>query len=250
MPLRGVLFDLGGTLLHYNAPNTSWEDTEKTGAREVYRRLHGEGYTLPSESEALDTAWDHALAFWSQVTNHYDPKTLKLDRFVRSLAARWSINGLPDTLVESLGVDFMRAIQAQVYPLDGAADTLHTLRDRGLRIGLISNTLWPGRVHLEDLERHGLISYVEHTIFSADVEAWKPHPEVFQLGLDSLNLKPGETIFVGDAMYHDIWGAQQVGMRSVWIEHERTWLPEGIVVRPDASVRRLPDLIEIVSGWQ
>jgi FMN phosphatase YigB (HAD superfamily) len=120
MPLRGVLFDLGGTLLHYNAPNTSWEDTEKTGARGVYRQLHGEGYALPPESEALDTAWDHALAFWSQVTNHYDPKTLKLDRFVRSLAARWSINSLPNTLVESLGVDFMRGIQAHVHPLDGA----------------------------------------------------------------------------------------------------------------------------------
>jgi HAD superfamily hydrolase (TIGR01509 family) len=249
MALRGVLFDLGGTLLHYNAPNTTWEDTEKTGARAVYRGLHDEGYTLPPEAEAVDAAWDHALAFWGQVTNHYDPKTLKLNNFVHSLAARWGVNNLPETLVERLGSDFVRAIQASVYPLDGAADTLRALRDRGLRIGLISNTLWPGSAHLEDLQRHGLIAYIEHPVFSADVEAWKPHREVFQLELDALNLKPDEAIFVGDALYHDIWGAQQAGMRGVWIEHPRFWVPEGVTVTPDAAIRRLPELLDIITEW-
>jgi HAD superfamily hydrolase (TIGR01509 family) len=251
MTLHGVLFDLGGTLLHYNAPNTTWEDTEKTGARGVYRRLRDEGYKLPPEDDALDAAWDHTVAFWSQVTNHYDPETLKLDRLLRSLAARWGVNTpLPDDLAAALALIYMRAVQAHVYPLDGAADTLRALRDRGLRIGLISNTLWPGSAHLEDLERHGLAPYIEHKIFSADVEAWKPHQAIFQLGLDALNLSPKETIFVGDALYHDIWGAQQAGLRAVWIEQERPWVPDGITVTPDATIHRLPELLDRVTGWE
>ncbi len=36
MPVRGVLFDMGGTLLHYSAPGANWEDTEKIGASGVY----------------------------------------------------------------------------------------------------------------------------------------------------------------------------------------------------------------------
>jgi HAD superfamily hydrolase (TIGR01509 family) len=250
MTLRGVLFDLGGTLLHYNAPNTTWEDTEKTGARGVYQRLHDKGYTLPPEDEALNAAWDQTLAFWSQITNHYDPKTLKLDHFLRLVAARWGVDDLPDDLVAALASVYMHAIQAHVYPLDGAADTLRALRDRGLRIGLISNTIWPGSAHLEDLERHGLMPYIEHKVFSADVETWKPYRAVFQLGLSALNLKPEETVFVGDALYHDIWGAQQAGLRGVWIEHERSWVPEGVTVTPDATIRRLPELLDIVTGWQ
>lgn len=250
MTLRGVLFDLGGTLLHYNAPDTTWEDTEKTGARSVYRRLCDEGYTLPPEEAALNTAWDHTLAFWSQVTDHYDPKRLKLDGLLCSIAAQWAINNLPDDLVKALTLIYIRTIQAHVYPLDGAADTLCALRDRGLRIGLISNTLWPGSAHLEDLERHGLAAHIEHKIFSADVEAWKPYPAVFQLGLETLHLQPDEAIFVGDALYHDIWGAQQAGLRGVWVEHDRTWVPDHVTVTPDATIRHLPELLDIVTRWQ
>ena len=250
MTLRGVLFDLGGTLLHYNAPHTTWEDTEKTGARAVYGGLQAAGYSLPTEGESLDNAWEHALAFWSQIVNHYDPKTLKLDYFIRSMAAHWQIDNLPEPLVKSLGSAYIRAIQAHVHPLDSAANTLRALRDRGLRIGLISNTLWPGTAHLDDLQRHGLIDYIDHPIFSADVEAWKPHRAVFQLGLDALKLTPDETFFVGDALYHDIWGAQQAGLRAVWIEQPRFWVPDGLTVTPDVTIRRLPELLDIASQWQ
>ncbi len=250
MPVHGVLFDLGGTLLHYNAPDTTWEDTEKTGARSVYQRLLDEGLTLPPEAESLDAAWTGALAFWTQIIDRYDPKTLKMADFLRAMAAAWKVDSLTDALIEALGPVYMRAIQAHVYPLEGAADTLCALRERGLRIGLISNTIWPGTAHLEDLERHGLLDLIDHEIFSADAEAWKPRREVFQLGLDALDLSAAETIFVGDALYHDIWGAQQAGMRAVWIEQERTWTPDGIIVQPDATIRRLPELLELVEAWQ
>jgi putative hydrolase of the HAD superfamily len=245
-----VLFDLGGTLLHYNAPNTTWEETEKTGARSVYRRLLEEGLTLPPEVESLDAAWTGALAFWRQIIDRYDPKTLKMADFLRAMAAGWQVGGLADSLIEALGPVYMGAIQAHVYPLDGAADTLRALRERGLRVGLISNTIWPGTVHLDDLERHGLLDLIDHKIFSADVEAWKPRREVFQLGLDALSLCANETIFVGDALYHDIWGAQQAGLRAVWIGQVHPWTPDGITVQPDATIRCLPELLDIVEAWQ
>ena len=56
MALRGILFDMGGTLLHYNAPGTTWEETEKKGARGIYAQLRTAGYDLPPEDQAMQIA--------------------------------------------------------------------------------------------------------------------------------------------------------------------------------------------------
>mgnify|MGYP005850278523 CR=1 FL=1 len=249
MPVRGVIFDMGGTLLHYNAPDTSWEETEQTGARPVYALLRDAGYALPTEEEALARAWQHALSLWAAIAE-LDVKDLKLDRQIRQIAALWGIADLPDGVVEQAGLAYMRAIQAHVWPLERAADTLATLRQRGLRVGLVSNTHWPGRFHVDDLERFGLLPYLEHMVFSADVEAWKPGREVFELSLNALGLAPGEAIYVGDSLYFDVWGAQQAGLRAVWIEQRYRWMPDGLEATPDATIQSLGQLATVVEQWR
>ncbi len=249
MPIRGVIFDLGGTLLHYNAPSSTWEDTEKTGARGAYRVLATAGYKLPPESEALDIGWKHAFAMWSTLDQH-DVKTLKIDVQARWLAAKWQVKELPDTLVQSIATAYMESIQAHIRPLEGANATLRAIRERGLSVGLLSNTIWPGSYHRRDLDRFDLTRYLDHLIFSADAEAWKPNADVFQLALDGLHLQPDEAVFVGDSLYFDVWGAQQAGLRGVWIEQPHAWMPEGLSATPDATIQRLPDLIPVLDAWK
>jgi HAD superfamily hydrolase (TIGR01509 family) len=248
MPVRGVIFDMGGTLLHFNAPNSTWEDTEKTGARSAYRLLAERGYALPPEAEALDIAWDHTFGMWTTL-GQQDVKTLKLNHQIRLLTARWHVADLPESLVEQLGNAYMQAIEPNVRPLDGAEETLRGLRARGLKLGLVSNTVWPGRDHRRELDRWDLTRYLDHLIFSSDAEAWKPYADVFQMSLDALHLQPGEAVFVGDSLYFDVWGAQQAGLRGVWIEQPHAWLPDGLEATPDATIRRLPDLLAVLDTW-
>ena len=250
MPVRGIIFDMGGTLLHYNAPNTGWEDTEKLGARGVYHHLHTKDYILPPEEEAIETAWQHAISMWKSIAENYNPAALKLHHQLHDLAQLWGTGKLSVKLVDAITQAYMTAIQGHVYPLDHAAETLRVLREKGYRVGLISNTVWPGSAHQNDLERFGLLPYLEHLIFSADVEAWKPYAKIFQLGMEALDLKLDETIYVGDSLYFDVWGSQQAGLRSVWIEQERRWLPDGMDdITPDATIKQLPDLVDVVSQW-
>ena len=249
MPVRGVIFDMGGTRLHYTPPGMNWEETEKLGAASVYRVLREHNYPLLPENEALPLAWDHAREVWLSLIQNYDAKVLKLDIQLNNLASQWGAQNLSEDVARQLPSAYMTAIQAHVRPLDGAADTLRTLRDQGLRIGLISNTVWPGSVHVEDLARHGLTPYLEHLIFSADAEAWKPYPEVFQMGLAALDLTPDEAVYVGDSLYFDVLGAQQAGLRGVWIEQTQRWLPDGLEVTPDATIQTLPDLLDVLAGW-
>lgn len=248
MPLRGVIFDMGGTLLHYNAPDSTWEDTEKTGASGVYAVLREHGYTLPPESEALPAAWDHALSFWQRLDEH-TVTDLKIAHVIGLLIKAWGIEDATPDIITAAAAAYMRTIQAHVRPLEGAQATLKALRNRGLRVGLISNTIWPGDDHRRDLDRYALTPYLEHLIFSADVDAWKPHREVFQMGLDALGLQSYETVYVGDSLYFDVWGAQQAGLRGVWIKQERHWQPEGLTVIPDATIETLPDLLNVIESW-
>lgn len=247
MALRGVLFDMGGTLLHFSPPGESWERMEKLGALGVYRHLSEQKYLLPPEQEALELAWTYARDLWGDLNAH-SPKNLKLGYQMGLLAGQWGVANLGEEITEALALAYMAAVRAYVRPLDGAAETLSALRARGLRVGLISNTMWPGTNHVPDLEQHGLIDYLECLIFSADVEVWKPNKEIFQLGLEKFDLLPNEAAYVGDSMYFDIFGAQQAGMRGVWIEQPSPWLPD-VKVTPDATIKILPELLDVVDGW-
>jgi HAD superfamily hydrolase (TIGR01509 family) len=246
MPIRGVIFDLGGTLLHYKEAGTTWEDMEKRGAQAAYRLLREAGYMLPPEQDALATAWDHLLSIWNNL-DACDVNDLTLAHQLRLVLARWGVDGVAPDLFERLPVVYMQAIQSIVGPLDGAADTLRSLRGQGMKIGLISNTTWPGEFHRQDMDRYGLTSFFDHLIFSADEKAWKPHQEVFRRSLAALGLSPDEAVFVGDSLYFDVWGAQQAGLRGVWIEQDQRSQPAGMEdIQPDATIRRLPELLDIV----
>lgn len=249
MTMRGVLFDMGGTLLHYKPEGKEWEDAEKIGALGVYKRLLEHQHILPPEDEAMDKAWAYVYALWNNL-DAYDVKQLKLSHQLIKMAEQWGIQNLAPELVESLSEAYMEAIRSHVRPTDGALETLQILKAQGYQIGLVSNTIWPGQVHLEHMEYFGLLPYCDDTIFSSDVDAWKPHADIFEMGLKRLNLQADEAVFVGDSLYFDVWGAKQSGIRAVWIEQPHLWLPDGIQVVPDASIKRLPELIDVLDGWQ
>jgi putative hydrolase of the HAD superfamily len=249
MALRGVLFDLGGTLLHYTPVGLGWEDMEKIGAQGVYRYLLSRDFTLPPEPDALSAAWEFARNLWTSLSLH-DVTQLKLGIQLGRMAEQWGVRNLSPDVLDDLAVAYMQSVQSHVRPLDGALDVLRTLHELGVRIGLISNTTWPGASHRGDLDRYGLMAYFDHLVFSADADLWKPEPEVFQHCLSALKLAPQDAVFVGDSLYFDVWGAQQVGMRGVWLEQPHAWVPDGIEVKPDAIIRGLPELITIVNAWR
>jgi putative hydrolase of the HAD superfamily len=63
--------------------------------------------------------------------------------------------------------------------------------------------------------------------------------------------EPARCLFVGDRLFDDVWGAQNVGMRAVHIPHSA--IPANqighTVGEPDATIQRLSELPEIIDGW-
>jgi putative hydrolase of the HAD superfamily len=75
----------------------------------------------------------------------------------------------------------------------------------------------------------------------------KPNAAAFRAALGAIGLEEGErAVFVGDRPLDDIHGAQQVGMRAVLRPND---LVMGYDVQPDATIRRLPELLPLLDGW-
>jgi putative hydrolase of the HAD superfamily len=127
-----------------------------------------------------------------------------------------------------------------------ARPTLHALRERGLRTGLLSNTHWPRDRHEDWLARDGLLGLLDARVYTSDLEHVKPHPAAFGALLDAVGVAAEDAVFVGDRLHDDVWGAQQLGMRGVWVRNAAV---PSYDVEPDGVVDTLDELVGLVDGW-
>jgi putative hydrolase of the HAD superfamily len=92
----------------------------------------------------------------------------------------------------------------------GAEALLRALKARGLKIGVLSNTL-PSLQ--ESLAHHGLADYVEGFFASTSLGVAKPLPEAFLLALKAMGLKPEETLYLDDDP-ENVDAARRLGLRA------------------------------------
>ena len=240
--IRAVLFDMGSTLLEFE--NQPWEDLIRQGIEAVYKGLHAHGAMLPTSQEFYQVFRESYRETWRQAEQSL------LEMQIRLLLQE-TAQGLGLLLTEAMLLDLVRVhyspVSSQVTIYADTIDTLVDVRGRGLKVGLVSNTVWPGALHREDLERFGILELLDYVLFSADLGVRKPHPQIFHAALEALNVAPHEAVFVGDRVPEDVDGAMRVGMRGVWKERpDRERLPHVI---PDARIIHLRELPAILDSW-
>ena len=71
---------------------------------------------------------------------------------------------------------------------------LDALRNRGLKLGLVSNAFDPRAILQPDLERMGLAERLDFAVFSSEVGRRKPDPAIFRVALEALQVEPEETL--------------------------------------------------------
>jgi HAD superfamily hydrolase (TIGR01509 family) len=245
MTIRAIIFDMGNTLLRYDPPDLRWRACEEPGIDSLYWELIGLGYCQKLSRDAfvdrlfnkLQQGWQAAVAGQANLR-----------------AADWIAGCLkelrvpPDVVpIDELVALYIAPRRKTLHANPGAAETLAQLREQGYRLGLISNTVWPGRFHSADLASLELLPFLEHLTFSGDAGLWKPFPAIFQTTAEALGANPAETVFVGDSPQEDILGAQAAGMRAIWMH--TTEFPLG-TVQPDGQITRLSELPPLLEGWR
>jgi FMN phosphatase YigB (HAD superfamily) len=230
-----VLFDLGGTLVDY--PRPSWHVMLGQCAGGVYGFfVHPESERPPAAAEVPSPAEAHARRGSAPADAPWPHHLMiAMRRMVRSLSGRT----LP-RIAEACA----RPVVAPGHLFEDSLPTLTALRDRGYRMGLVSNTPWgtPEYLWIGQLERFGLDAFFEVCCFSSHVGFRKPDPRIFMIALAKLRAAAERTLFVGDTPEADIVGARRSGIRSVLIARPGGSRPP-LTPAPDLRIERLSDLV-------
>ena len=200
----GVVFDLDGTLCEY-------------------RRSGGEVLEAAFEAAGVDPLF--------AVTDYY----ARFDEFVpgsddiREVRARCFA-----ALAEDAGrdPDVGRAVadafvderdHSNVRWLPGAAEALDALDER-YPLAMVTN----GDPWMQDqkLSAPGVADRFETVVYGGFGAPSKPDPEPFRHAVEALDVEAPRAVTVGNSLEHDVAGAHNAGLRSVWLDRDGVGTPE------------------------
>ena len=230
MAVEAVIFDWGGTL-------TRWHDID----------FHAESVALAHAVVATPTDADdhhaHAVrlhqagsAIWSRSRDQQRSATIG-DLFTEA-----GLDHDPDLLTA-----YYEFWEPHTQTDPEVAPLWEHLRAAGIKVGVLSNTIWPRSWHVGFFERDGVAHLIDGDVYTSEVPWTKPSPHAFRAAMDAVGVSdPTRCVYVGD-----VWGARNAGLRAVHVPHsaipaEQVGHTEG---EPDAVAHRLADIADIVARW-
>lgn len=236
MTVEAVVFDWGGTLSEF--VSAELVDAWRLAARHLAPEREEE---LTRRLVAVEAA------FWASTAT--DQRSGTLADLLGAAAAELGLD-VAEALLEEAALRHLDAWTPHIRHDPEAAPTLASLRELGVRIGMLSNTHWPRHFHERFLERDGLVELIDARLYTSEMPFQKPHPSAFLAACDALGVDdPGRAVFVGDRPWDDVTGARRAGMRAV-LRPNPVIAPVADADEPDATVERLPALVALVDAWR
>ena len=115
----------------------------------------------------------------------------------------------------------------------------------GIKMGVITNG--PLSHQVQKFHTLGLDKWFiqEQLIVSAGVGVAKPDVKIFRMAEEMWRLNPANTYMVGDSLENDIAGAKGAGWKTIWMNHHRYTVPEGMA-QPDYIVYTEEELRKLI----
>lgn len=225
MPVRAVLFDVGG-------PLDREADAERRVDAAILAAVRAVG--VDADAVAVRAASDAAV-------RAYAPDTYK--------AMVWGLVGEDPARARAAWAHVVAAVRERPFEVrPGIGGLLADVRARGLRLGLAANQ--PASAH-GALEAMGLLPLFDAAGVAGTTGLRKPDVRVFLHACAALGVAPAETVMVGDRVDNDVAPARTLGMRTVRLvtgrhaaQRPRSW--EEV---PDAEVVDVDGMRAALLGW-
>ncbi len=231
-PLRYLLFDLGGTLMH---AREAWDPIHQRGDEALVKKLGEYDIRLDSQvfRERLHEYYAQRDQDFGETTYHF---------VLRELLSGLGYAEVAATAIRS-ALDALYAITQVNWELEqDTLPTIEQLKKQNYRLGILSNAGDDKDVQ-ELIESFGIRSYFDFVLTSAKCYYRKPHPRAFEIALAHWNIAPSEAVMIGDSLMADMQGAQNLGMRTIWITRRAQFTEDGFKrIKPDFSIRKLTEL--------
>jgi putative hydrolase of the HAD superfamily len=225
--VRAVIFDWGGTL-------TPWHSVDH---EELWLAVCARHYPAAEAAAAATAARGAERELWRLAESAQQSSTLD------AVFARAGV-----TASTSFLASYYEAWDPHTFTDPDARPLLRELRRRGIKTGVLSNTMWPRTAHERIFVRDEIFDLIDGAVYSSEIPWVKPHPEAFRAAMRAVGVSdPAECVFVGDRPYDDVHGAKSVGMRAVLVPNSDVPAFDG--TEPDAVIARLADLLGHVDRW-
>ncbi len=235
MQIDAVIFDWGGTL-------TRWHDidfhAESLALAHAVVSTGSTGADSPATDVHAEALHRANQAVWGRSRDHQQSAT------VADLFTEAGLEHDPELL--SNYREFWEphtTTDPQVAPL------FTHLRERGIKVGVLSNTIWPRQWHEDFFRRDGVLDLIDGAVYTSEIPWTKPAAEAFRAAMESVDAgDPARCVYVGDRLFDDIWGAHNAGLKAIHIPHsaipvEQHGHSEG---EPDAVAHELADIPDLL----
>ena len=234
---RAIIFDLGSTLIEYET--IPWDDLGNECLESGRRYLLEHGYELPSREVFEKTYNDIRDAYRRQGAEtliEWDVPT----------AAGMLFDALDiahdEALLNAFFDAYYQPVERELFVYEDTLRILQALKPAYPVMGLISNTIFPERAHLNELQRFGIAPFMRFMLFSSSFGLRKPHPDIFYTACNLAGFAPSECLYVGDRYVEDVLGPTRIGMHAIL----KVWPGREYPADMPGSLRKIDNLLELL----
>ncbi|MGO4372129.1 HAD family hydrolase [Paenibacillus sp. MCAF20] len=201
---------------------------------------------IPALVSAIKT---EAKWYWSDPQRHREGRmdlTAARTRIIDAALHKLSFISSYSSLVSrAIAQDYGLVRNEAIYLYEDAIETIRHIRTLGIKLALLTNGTSSEQRH--KIERFNLEPLFDHIFIEQEVGIGKPDPRAYENVLKRLGVeKPHTAWMVGDNYEWEITAPQKIGIRGVWINHNRPLLDSNPDTAPYQSIATLSELRKLL----
>lgn len=173
-----------------------------------------------------------------------------VEGYLKQVLQEFNCSDLPDQVIADSLTAMYEETESHWQVEEDAYPTLDSLHQQGYRLGLITNAANAANSN-RLIDKFALRRYFDVILISAEEKIRKPDTRIYSRALTRMGTSPGRAVMVGDTLTADILGAQNSGMKGVWITR-RAKRPENDLdhIKPDRVISTLSQLLTVIPQIQ